>query len=100
MLNFTGVFFVGFLGGFFWGGGVSLLIVVVDNLKDICLKSVKIFPNISISGRDADNSQTSKQINTWAALRTSTRCVRTKKRVTERKEGNKPAEGITCINDI
>lgn len=64
------------------------LIAVVSNLKDICVKSIKIFPNVRTLGRDADNSETSKQINIWTAP-ISTYCVRDKKRVTERKEGKK-----------
>lgn len=60
---------------------------------------MNIFPNVSTLGRDADNSQTSTQINVWTAP-VSTHCVRVKKGVKERKEGNKPAESSICMNDI
>lgn len=68
------------------------LIAVVDSLKDTCLKSMKSFSIISILGRDAKNSQSSKQINTRIVPCMFTHCVRTKKRIMERKEGNKHVE--------
>lgn len=60
---------------------------------------MEVFPNVSTLGKDAGNSETSKQINMWTAP-ISTYCVKAKKRATERKEENKPAESRIRMNDI